>query len=199
MRISELARRGGVTTATAKYYLREGLLPPGRLTSATQAQYDEPHVQRLRLTRALLASGLSVATAREVLGHLDSPADGPLDLLAEVQTTLTPVEGPVDRERVTALLRRWGWNTDVALDGPVAALASALDVAEAAGFTIGPELLDGYAAAAHEVAELDIAGVPTTSSEDAVQHVVLGTILLEPVLLALRRLAQADVSARRFG
>lgn len=199
MRISELARRGGVSTATVKYYLREGLVPPGRLTSATQAQYDESHVERLRLSRALLASGLSVATAREVLGHLDSPADGPLDLLAAVQTTLTPVEGPVDRERVTALLERWGWNTEAALDGPVAALARALDVAEAAGLPVTPELLDGYAAAARSVAELEVDGVPTTSPQDAVQYVVLGTILMEPVLLALRRLAQADASARRFG
>ena len=29
--------------------------------------------------------------------------------------------------------------------------------------------------------------------------VVLGTILMEPVLLALRRLAQADASVKRFG
>lgn len=199
MRISELARRGDVTTATVKYYLREGLLPPGRLTSATQAQYDEPHVERLRLVRALLASGLSVATAKEVLHHLDTTREASLDLLARVQTTLTPVDGPVDRTEVVALLERWGWDPDVALDGPVAALARALAVAEEAGFVIAPEVLDGYAAAARAVAEVDVAGVPTGSAEAAVQHVVLGTILMEPVLLALRRLAQADASAKRFG
>jgi hypothetical protein len=29
--------------------------------------------------------------------------------------------------------------------------------------------------------------------------VVLGTVLLEPIILALRRLAEHEVSARRFG
>ncbi|GMA88788.1 hypothetical protein GCM10025868_40380 [Angustibacter aerolatus] len=43
--------------ATVKYYLREGLLPPGTPTSRTQAQYDEEHVRRLRLVRALLDVG----------------------------------------------------------------------------------------------------------------------------------------------
>ena len=36
-------------------------------------------------------------------------------------------------------------------------------------------------------------------SEAAGRYTVLGTILVEPLLLALRRLAQTDASARRFG
>jgi hypothetical protein len=55
-----------------------------------------------------------------------------------------------------------------------------------------------YATAARSVAEVDVAGVPTSSPQDATRHVVLGTLLREPVLLALRRLAQVDASARRF-
>lgn len=40
--------------------------------SATQAEYDESHVRRLRLIRALLQVGrLPVAAAREVLNHAD--------------------------------------------------------------------------------------------------------------------------------
>jgi DNA-binding transcriptional MerR regulator len=64
MRISELSQASGVPVATIKYYLREGLLHEGQLTSATQAQYDQSHLARLRLVRALLgAGGLSVAAA----------------------------------------------------------------------------------------------------------------------------------------
>jgi hypothetical protein len=37
--------------------------------------------------------------------------------------------------------------------------------------------------------------VPTTSTEEAATTVVIGTVLWEPVLLALRRLAQEAVSA----
>ena len=65
MRISELSRESGVPVATIKFYLRERLLPDGVLTSATQAQYDETHVARLRLVRALIGpGGLSIAAAR---------------------------------------------------------------------------------------------------------------------------------------
>ncbi len=187
-----------MSTATVKYYLREELLPPGRLTSPTQAQYDEEHVERLRLIRALLATGLSVATAKEVLQRMDAPPADVLGLLADVQMSLTPVLEPVDRGEVTALLQRWGYNAEVALDGPVAALGHALAVARDAGFEMSPEMLDRYAATARTIAEYDIAGVPTESPEAAVRYVVLGTLLMEPVLLAMRRLAHADASARRF-
>lgn len=198
MRISELARRGEVSTATVKYYLREGLLPAGQLTSATQAQYGDEHVDRLRLVRALLASGLTVATAKDVLRHLDSPPTSVIDLLAEVQTTLTPVAGEFDRSEMTVLLERWGFEPCTALDGPVSALARALAVAKDAGLAISDEMLDGYADAARQIAEVDIAGIPTDSAQAAVEYVVLGTILMEPVLLAMRRLAEADASVRRF-
>ena len=37
--------------------------------------------------------------------------------------------------------------------------------------------------------------MPTESAAAAVRYVVLGTVLVEPVLLALRRLAQQEASA----
>ena len=49
------------------------------------------------------------------------------------------------------------------------------------------------------VAAVEIAGVPTESAAAAVRYVVLGTVLVEPVLLTLRRMAQQEASARRFG
>ncbi|RAC11977.1 MerR family transcriptional regulator, partial [Burkholderia multivorans] len=58
MRISELSRRSDVPVATIKYYLREGLLPAGERTSATQAVYTDAHVNRLALIRALLGQAL---------------------------------------------------------------------------------------------------------------------------------------------
>src|SRR4029450_10954785 len=91
MRISELSQASGVPVATIKYYLREGLLHEGQLTSATQAQYDQSHLARLRLVRALLgAGGLSVAAARDVLDRLAQPPASMHDLLGEVQRLLGP-------------------------------------------------------------------------------------------------------------
>jgi hypothetical protein len=54
--------------------------------------------------------------------------------------------------------------------------------------------LAAKAEAAQRVAEVELAAVPTTSPEEAATVVVIGTVLWEPVLLALRRLAQEGVS-----
>jgi len=62
LRISQLSAQTSVPVATVKFYLREKLLHDGVRTSATQAQYDESHVARIRLIRALMGpGGLSVA------------------------------------------------------------------------------------------------------------------------------------------
>lgn len=45
MKISELSRRTGVPVASIKYFLRQGLLPAGRATAATLAEYGEEHAQ----------------------------------------------------------------------------------------------------------------------------------------------------------
>ncbi len=200
MRISELARRGGVPVGTVKYYLREGLLPAGEPTSATQAQYGEDHVARLRLIRALVGTGgLSIATARSVLAAVDDPALSPHDMIGAALSalpTLAENERP-DLSPAQAHLRRWGWQ--VHEESPaVSVLAQGLLALQAAGFATPDQLLDRYARAAHELGEQDVAEVPMDSPAEAVRFAVIGTLLLEPVLLALRRLAQEDVSARRL-
>ena len=48
-------------------------------------------------------------------------------------------------------------------------------------------------------ADAEIAGVPTDSVEAAVRYVVLGSVIVEPLLLALRRVAEQVASAERFG
>ncbi len=200
MQISELARRAGVPVATVKYYLREGLLPPGELTGATRARYGEEHLERLGLVRALLGpGGLSVARARAVLAAIDAPGTSVHAALGAAHRALPGVgpEGATDLEQARAVLRRRGWR--VAEDSPaLVALAGALDALRAAGAAPADDLLDRYAEAAGRIGEQDVAGVPTASVAEAVRFVVVNTVLLEPVLLALRRLAQEDASRRRF-
>ena len=53
MWMSELSSRSGLPVPTIKYYLRERLLQPGEAVGATRARYDDSHVRRLRLVRAL--------------------------------------------------------------------------------------------------------------------------------------------------
>jgi DNA-binding transcriptional MerR regulator len=201
VKISQLAQRSNVPVATIKFYLREKLLHDGALTSPTQAQYDETHMQRLALVRALLGpAGLSVAATRELLSRIEAPPEGQHDLLGVAHNALNPpAPDDVDLARVQELMQRWGWQIDEKDRDSQAALATALKGLEAAGFQLPDGILDVYARSMAEVAEVEIANTPLDSAEAAVRYVILGTVLVEPLILALRRLAEQDASGRRFG
>ena len=171
MRISELASQTGVPIATIKFYLREKLLQEGIRTSATQAQYDESHVARLRLIRALLGpAGLSVAAAQQVILAIEEPPESLYELLG---IAAAAVAGP---------------NVD-----------DALQALEEAGFELPEGALDVYLDHMRQIAQFEIDNLPTDSPTAAVRYVVLGTVLIEPLILALRRQAEQEASARRFG
>ncbi|GAA2954937.1 MerR family transcriptional regulator [Streptomyces erythrogriseus] len=219
MRISELSRRSGVSIPTIKYYLRDGLLPAGRPTAANQAEYDEEHVRRLRLIRSLIGvRGLSVSATRDVLAAVDEQ-QGDVHLLLGLVLGALPVERsgrPPRRdgaaepdgagaaagdvaEDVAALTAEMGWRTS---PNPPAAqvVAETLETMRALGMDYDWRSLVPYAELADWAARLDLdqlrdAGDPLQQAERA----VLLTVLLEPALLALRRLAQEHHSALRFG
>lgn len=199
MRMSELSRATGMPVATVKYYLREGLLRAGTPVSATSASYDGTHVERLRLIRALVdGAGLSIAQVRRVTQTLDNPPDTWHDMLGTAQGVLC---GPPDEDLETTsadtLLRRLGWA--VSECSPARAdLARALARLDAGGVSVSAQDLDGYAAAAQAAAVIDVAALPTDTPEAALRRAIVGTVLLDNVLIALRRLAQEDVSARTF-
>jgi DNA-binding transcriptional MerR regulator len=199
MRISELAERSGVPVATIKYYLRERLLHEGELTSATQARYDSSHLDRLRLIRALIGpAGLSIAQVRTVLDRIDHPPDSVHELLGIGAGAVTRAAVAEPHEHVHELMRSWGWRVDDKDCAAHIALAEALRGMDAAGFEMPEGALEEYRRHIEAIAEMELASVPTESPEAAVRYVVLGTVLLEPVLLALRRMAQQEASARRF-
>lgn len=202
MRISALADAVGLPLATVKYYLREGLLHPGTATSATQATYDESHVRRLRLIRALTgAVGLSVQQAREILALVDDPGDDLYAALGRAVSALPPdvVEASADDPdpfpRARAALEALGQVYDPSFPA-VAQLEAALAAAESAGMPISEERLLEYGHHVREIAAFDLERMPR-EPHAAVEHTVLGTALYEPVLLALRRLAHQDAAARR--
>ena len=98
--------------------------------------------------------------------------------------------------RVAALARRRRWRVDP-YSAHVRALAAALDDMDEAGVGMGEETLATYADAAGAVARADVAGTTSLSRERAVERAVTGTLLGEPVLVALRRLAQEGLARRR--
>ena len=74
MWMSELSSRSGLPVPTIKYYLRERLLHPGEAVGATRARYDDSHVRRLRLVRALIdVAGMRLDDVRRVLTAIDDP------------------------------------------------------------------------------------------------------------------------------
>ena len=198
MRISELARESSVPVATIKFYLRERLLPDGTRTAATQAQYAEEHLARLRLIRALIGpGGLSLAGVRQVLDAMEHPPEQVSDLIRVAGTAVGRPGEPVDHTRVHALLAGWGvGHEDCRAHDD---LAAAVEAAASAGFPLDDDALADYRQQMTAVARREIDGIPTGSATEAVRYVVLGTVLVEPVLLALRRLAHRQLTAERFG
>jgi hypothetical protein len=78
-------------------------------------------------------------------------------------------------------------------------VARALQGMDRAGFEVPDDVMAVYLDAVQRIARAEIAGVPTESTEAAVRYVVLGSVLVEPLLLALRRVAEQIASAERFG
>ncbi|HEY0950321.1 MerR family transcriptional regulator [Nocardioides sp.] len=199
MRISELARETGIPVATVKYYLREGLVPPGEATSATQAQYDERHTARLRLARALVhVGGLSIDRAREVLNALDTPDLSLHEVLRVAHSSLPPqLPGEEAAPRAASLIAELRWQ--VHPDSPaLRQLEQALVALESVDSPASTAALVKYAQVARGLAEGEVASVPRDSRDTAATAMIIGTVLWEPILLALRRLAQEAVSAEEL-
>lgn len=126
-----------------KYSLRKNLLHDGSLPSATQAQYDRTHVQRLKLIRALISSaGLSIAAAPDLLAGLDTPPAGTHALLGLAHQAVAPEITPGTRtENVDQLLYHWTWDAEACGPDTRAALAVALEALTNAEFDLPPQLL----------------------------------------------------------
>ncbi|HVW44970.1 MAG TPA: MerR family transcriptional regulator [Amycolatopsis sp.] len=206
MRMAELSRESGVAVATIKYYQREGLLPPGELTSPNQARYDMTHVRRLKLVRALLdTGGLSIASVREVLAAIDGKHTSTHDLLG-LALHRFPIAGPRDSAegatwamaRIEELFGARGWELEPG-SPLVGALAGVLCTLREVGHEWVLDALDNYAGAAELVAGADIDALARRGSTDAiVEGAIVGTVLGDALLTTLRHIAHTEVSRRRF-
>ncbi|MBB4950098.1 DNA-binding transcriptional MerR regulator [Kitasatospora gansuensis] len=190
--------------ATIKYYLREELVPAGVATSATQAEYDDHHLRRLRLARALIAvRGLSVSTTREVLRALDEHSTD-LHLLfglalgaVSTEEPDSPSDQPQEPTPADELISALGW--EISEKAPTrATITDTLGTLRELGLPADWQTLVPYARLAEQTADLDLAQLEDADDPlERVERAVLLTILMEPVLLALRRMAQENESAKR--
>ncbi|MEV8058387.1 MerR family transcriptional regulator [Streptomyces antimycoticus] len=211
MRLAELSERSGVPTATIKYYLRERLLPPGERVTATTSEYGEEHLRRLRLVRSLIQVGrMPVATAREVLEAAEDESLSQNTRMGAAVWALPHGPEPDEddphaaraREQVDTVLRRMDWSYGQELGDTSPAyrmLVAAIASLDRLGYPHDTEHLLVHARLAGELAVADLDLVETyDTSPERIEAVVALTVLYEPVLLSLRRLAQTEESGRRF-
>lgn len=210
MRISELSTTSGVSVPTIKYYLREGLLHPGAARSTNQADYDDGHVRRLRLIRALIdVGGLTIAQVVQTLAAVDDPTIMLHDAFGIAQDALSSAQASGSDSISTELAaarsdierwlrrRRWRVRPDAAA---ILELAETLLALNQFGWSGSTALFDGYADYAFELAEFEVAHVTADVDRAAMmEHTVVGTVAFERAYGAIRRLALEHHSQKRFG
>lgn len=214
MRMSELSSATATPVPTLKFYLREQLLHAGERTSPNQSQYEQTHVDRVRLVRALLdVGGLSVAQAAAVVGALDDESMPLSSVFGVAQRAVSESSLPADptasegvgagagagAARIAALCTRQGWN--VYPNNPGLGMAArVVDAYAVLGVDfITDAALEQYAQAADLVAAADLAAVAGAHDEaEMTTVVVVGTILGDALFAGLRRIAQEAESFRRF-
>ncbi|TXK18472.1 MerR family transcriptional regulator [Homoserinibacter sp. GY 40078] len=197
MLMSQLSAATDTPVPTLKFYLREGLLPAGTPLSQTRADYDESHVRRVRVIRALTETvGLSVQQTRGVLAVVDDPGPSLFDAFGRALSHLPPeVPEQDDYPRARAALGALGWMCDPGYPA-VRQLENAIAAAEAVGVPLDEARLRAYAPHIRGIAQYDMDGIPE-DPDAAIAYAVLGTAAHEPVIAALRRLAHQDIAATR--
>lgn len=206
MRISDLSRRAGTPVGTIKFYLRERLLPPGRPTGRNQADYNEVHLRRLRLIRALTnVANLDLSSVRALLIAIEDDRMPLTGLYREVEQAMVTDEQPSDegpeldtaRRDVDVLVDRMGWSLeqDAATRDQLVQVLAAL---KRLGSTCEADFFLPYAHAADHLVQGELDFVPSVCEGTDRAGAVVRSIMLEVAMTAMHRMARAHHVARRF-
>lgn len=226
--MAQLNRITGIPVATIKFYLREGLLHPGQRTGPNQASYDQSHVMRLRLVRTLReVGGLPIATIKRITDSLDDGQRPLLELVGAVADALGDIgtarlgEDEAQREAsadVDAFLIARGLPARAESSARATLVHALVTLRRAAGVRVPAELFHPYERAMRPIAETEVSfaaslidqlehvqsdGTPGAATravvpESVLENIALGTVLFEPVILALRRIHHERVATEVF-
>ncbi len=196
MRISQLSSRAGLPVGTVKFYLRTGLLHHGRATSATQAIYDDSHLERLRLIRALLEVGrLSHVEIQRVLDAIDVNEGNDVDRVNEAIAVRASGDEEVDLGPARSVVEQVGWWIEE--DSPhLPQLARTLAALSGLGLSPHSDRLKVYAEAASHVARSDVSAVEAAPEKERAFVAAANGILGDALLGSLHRLAVENQHAR---
>jgi DNA-binding transcriptional MerR regulator len=217
LRIGELADKAGVSVATIKFYIREGLLPPPPVkTGRTMGYYDEAYLERLLLIRKLREEHFLPIRAIRLL--LEERGDRPLEpeehallqrvgpIVAEKLEAASP-RAPLDRAAVLARYRLPADDLDVMVELGLVGhdegkefsaadleLFDALEKAESAGLTrerFPVEGLAHYVELLGELARREVRRFTHLASQvpqaELAQLAQEATQISEPIVTLIRR------------
>lgn len=224
MKLGELARRVGTTTASVKFYIREGLLSAGRKLNQTTAAYDEGHVKRLELIlgfRSII--GTPLARIGDLTAVIDDPGAGILDVMETAQTIAAEGSGGSAADRGSSVPASTDGDTAASTDvdpdadpagasAKVARLLTEQDwpdrqsVARTAleqrlrrmgglGVELGAESLSRIAQAVASIGVLDL-DVEEGNRDEIALGVAVGTHETSQLVVDMLRLAQTSQSIR---
>ncbi|MDP8927037.1 MAG: heavy metal-responsive transcriptional regulator [Actinomycetota bacterium] len=111
MKIGQLAKQAGVSTAAIRYYERVGVLPEPARRPSGYRDYDEDTLDRLRFIQAGQAVGLTLGELRGVIAFRDRdeiPCAHVLDLIQQRRAELGRRIAQLERTQahLDALARR---------------------------------------------------------------------------------------------
>lgn len=211
MKISELSECSGVSIGTIKFYIREGLLPRGKMLAPNQADYGEEHLTRLKLIRALKEIGnLNTKAVREIVAAIELPPDESGNVfnlfLRQMRNTrpaptLDPNKVAQTKQDLMGLLTERGWSVETdhpSLDDLAEAWVAFIEAWDPA-FSVEVSditMLDAYLATMEQLAkaELPTHVIPkdATVTANTFAQSIVGTVLFEPIITAIRRLAHSS-------
>lgn len=194
--IQELAAASKVSVASIKFYVREKLLPPPVPERKRRKYYDQRHLRRLAVIRALRdVASLPIEVIRRALTAIDTPGQDAVDVIAPAIDALAPglarhgdPDLPGARDDVRKAFRKLKVRPEAGSRETVARTLAAIrrmspiDIAE----------LEQYITWLRPLAQAEIERAPTrqillSDKETSLEIAILGTVLFEPLLIGLRR------------
>lgn len=191
---------------TVKFYLRESLLPSGTPTARNQARYDESHLERLRLIRALTTvGGLEIGAVRNLLAVLEDPGvtlAGVYGVLEEVGLTALPYPAGFDgvdgaRANIDALADKLGWDDEVTRSGRES-LVQVLTTLRVLGCDADAKFFLAFAHAAACVVDAEMSLLKETD-DDAKGEAMVRSVLYDVLMSVMLRTVRQHQVAARFG
>lgn len=201
MKLSQLARRTGASTASIKFWIRSGILPAGELRNQTTAVYEEHHVERIALIQTLRSDFDASTEGMHALTDLvDDPGATLLDIMEACQVLATGMvvsTEPDDEQSalIGELQERMGW---LRFDSVASsALARALAGSARAGYAYDLDDLMHYAQALEPIATADIGSIHPEGTRDVVaRNVLVAAAAQHRVLVAMNQLAHTAAAIR---